>query len=490
MLLLLCIFASWATLITVERQQFKSRIPTMGMVVLFGYSLFSGLGVVVWSLSPESLFGSASASTLDALSRLRLINGLGIISFTFGYVLIRYGFTRSLNLKHIATHPLAEYVNKGTASICIGLIAFCTLCSLYQLHVGAYSRDLDLQSSVIKGNVFSSLILASAVVTRFAGASFILLPSVYKYQNIHCRFAVFGFLLAWQSIAIASGNRSLVFSLPFYLLIGSLIFKKISLRNFLGVIVVFGLIAVPTAEAVRSMRDGKLFNHNAMLRLNFTQLSNQLYGTSNDFFFTLDPASCRHDLSTEVARDPKLGYLAQADSSSLTAETGLWHHVRLYQTCSVMKQEKRGWSDFSDILHLWNPFGNLRHRLFDGQKLVEEKLIEMQIRPGSLSYGTIGLFIDAWDRGGIPGIFKAGAILGLYIGAIEQGILWALSTWGTMGLLSRCLSITLITSWLNNTAMTTTWHLTWEAPKIMILTLLICIVQRCTGRYLSKYHRY
>jgi hypothetical protein len=113
----------------------------------------------------------------------------------------------------------------------------------------------------------------------------------------------------------------------------------------------------------------------------------------------------------------------------------------------------------------------------NGQQLVEQISQQLHLRPGEISHGTLSLFADAWWRFRWPGVVLMSGALGAALAVIQSGLLLLQGPLPLVALLGQLLTLSLIGSWINNTALTMVWLLAWDLPKSLLeLWLLAWLV--------------
>ena len=481
--ILLVVFADY--------QLLRRFVPSLGFVVVLMYGVTYGLGLSLWRSDPSSLYGYASLSTVGALDALVVSFSLGILSLSSAYGMSRLFLNRLLQKLPQSQESLAESswpYRQSLSCLSYVLIAMGSV-SLIAMHaLGLFARLPELQSQVLQSSLIAKIIIGSSIVSRLAPVGFFLLPFAWKQWSVSNRFIIAILLSLWQVIAISSGSRGLIISLPIYLLIGCVCWKKISARSLLIILFAGSLLFLPLAEKLRVHREGNQSIPELKRTFQAFQIGKQLMGTSHEFYLMLNPKHCRADLQRLLAEDPEALSIYRKGVTSFPDESlARWHVVGLYENCSNRTLNLRNFEGLSKL-----PFGLIPSTLygdspslFDGQGLSEDLSKNLDLKPGEISYATISLYADSFWRWRWIGVVIAPALIGTLLAAFQTFFSWLQSKYTLYGLLAQFLVVTLICTWINNTLLTMTWYLFWDFPKAWLELILLTIflnVARQTAR--------
>ena len=456
-------------------------IPSLGFVVVLMYGVTYGLGLSLWRSDPSSLYGYASLSTVGALDALVLSFALGILSLSSVYGMCRFFLVRLLQNSPQPQESLADSARpyrKSLAYLSCLLIAIGTLALIAMHSIGLFARSPELQSQVLQSSLIAKIIIGSSIVSRLAPVGFFLVPFAWKQWSLSSRLIVSILLSLWQVIAISSGSRGLIISLPVYLLIGGVCWRKLSVRSLFIILFVGSLLFLPLAEKLRVHREGNQSIPELKQTFQAFQIGKQLMGTSHEFYLMLNPKNCRADLQRLLAEDPQALSIYRMGVRSFSDESlARWHVVGLYENCSNRTLNQRNFEGFSKLPFALIPSTIYRGSpsLFDGQGLSENLSKNLDLKPGEISYATISLFADSFWRWRWAGVVLAPALIGAFFAALQTSFSWLQSKYTLYGLLAQFLVVTLICTWINNTLLTMTWYLFWDFPKAWLELILLTI---------------
>ena len=464
----------------VDNSLLRYFIPSLGFVFVLMYGVTYGIGLILWRSDPSSLFGYGSTSTIGALDVLLLYFCIGIISLSAAYGICRCLLNRLQNhsidktLSELTSRHIGNLANLSYLLVILGVVAIVAM-----NYLGLFSRTPAFQAQVLHGSIIGKLIIGSSIISRLVPVGFFLIPFVWKKWSLSARFLIIILLSTWQVIAISSGSRGLLISLPVYLIVGNLCWQKISLRRLSVVLFVGVLLFLPVAEQIRVHREG----HQSVPELKQTfqtfQIGKQFMGTSHEFYLSLRPPDCRADLTKKLAEDPNAAMIYEKGVRSFPKNSlSRWHVVGLYENCAERVLSHRYFDGFRQL-----PLGLIPSSffpdspsLFDGQDLSERLSHELDLKPGEISYATISLFADSFWRWGWRGLFFAPASVGAFLAILQSLFAWMLSKTMLSGLLAQFLVVTLICTWINNTILTMTWYLFWDFPKSWLELILLSII--------------
>ena len=473
----------FATLLAVfaDYHLLRRFVPSLGFVVVLMYGVTYGLGLSLWRSDPSSLYGYASHSTVGALDALAVAFSLGILSLSSAYAMSRIFLDRLLQNFPQPKESLAESAwpyKQSLSNLSYLLIAVGSAALIAMHSLGLFARLPELQSQVLQSSLIAKIIIGSSIISRLAPVGFFLLPFAWR-QWSHCnRFTVAILLSLWQVIAISSGSRGLILSLPIYLLIGCVCWQKISVRSLIIILFAGSLLFLPLAEKLRVHREGNQTIPELKRTFQTFQIGKQLMGTSHEFYLMLNPKNCRADLQRLLAEDPQALSIYRMGVRSFSDESlARWHVVGLYENCSNRALNQRNFEGFSKL-----PFGLIPSTLyrgspslFDGQELSEDLSKNLDLKPGEISYATISLFADSFWRWRWTGVVFAPALIGAFLAALQTSFSWLQSKYTLYGLLAQFLVVTLVCTWINNTLLTMTWYLLWDFPKAWLELILLTI---------------
>lgn len=471
---------SLALVAWVDRRLLSRGVPSLGVLVVSLYGLTYGLGWLLWRIDPSSLFGYGSRSTLGALDGLGLLFALGLPGLALGYSLVRLVWPLRAAAAPIPDRQtlLARH-GPVLQRLCEILLVLALVGLVGMASQGVFLRDPEAQRQALQSSPLAKLLVGSGLLSRLAPVGLVLVPLVWTRWRPWQRLAVVVLLLAWLALGLASGSRGQLFTVPVYLFVGSLLWRRLSWRR-AALVALAGLVAgVVVGEGVRVHREGNLANPALRRQFETFQIGRQLLGTSHEFYALLRPADCAADLADALARDPSLARLLPAAAPSLTVAER-YHGVRLYDACRRRRLDPIGWRGFERLpagllpstLVPWAP------SLFDGQARVEALSTSLRLRPGEISYGTLSLFADGWLRFRWPGVVLFPAATGVLLALAQNLVLLLTGRRPLLALLAQLLALSLIGTWINNTALTMLWSLGWDLPKTAFELALLAALAR------------
>jgi len=480
--MLLPIFASIVSVSIVlwsDRHCLRLRTIPLGTTVVLIYSLTYGLGLSLWMSDPSSLFGYATQSTLGALNKLSLAYSLFISTLAITYCALTYVIGSSWsNRQYPSALTIFRNHSKVLSRLALLVLAFSSLALILMLSLGLFSRDPQLQSTSLRSSVLAKALVGTSLVSRLAPVALILtVPSWTHWTRIGRSISVF-LMTIWLMVSIASSSRGLLISLPLYLYLGILVFGRVSAKKLILAALVSGLIFLPFAETIRVSREGDTSNSQLTRKYELFQIGKQLMGTTHEFYLFLQPPDCQADLSRQLSNDPRLSMLLGVPAYDLPPLSNWrWNVVRLYEACATRSLGLRHLQGFERL-----PLGFIPNSLvpsapslFDGQSQIESLSDELGLRPGEISQGTLSLFADAWWRYRWLGVALSGFILGLLLFSFQRLFFFLMLQLPQFGLLAQLLCLSLIGTWINNTALTMLWFLFWDLPKswVELSTILL-----------------
>ena len=458
----------------------RRYIPSLGFIFVLMYGVTYGLGLMLWRSDPSSLFGYGSVSTIGALDTLLNYFSIGILSLSASYGICRHLLTRLQNTlpqKSFIELSLPHRENLSNLSLLLIILAVLAISVMSTL--GLFARSPAIQAQILHSSTIAKVIIGSSIISRLAPVGFFLIPFAWKQWSFSLRFFITTLLSVWQVIAISSGSRGLLISLPVYLIIGALCWQKISFRLLLISLFAGALLFLPLAEHLRVSREGDQSVPELKRAFQTFQIGKQLMGTSHEFYLALDPANCSADLTKKLAEDLNSAIIYEKGVKSFPDNTlERWNVVGLYDNCSNRTLRLRGFDGFHKL-----PLGLLPSTfykgspsLFDGQELSENLSRTLDLKPGEISYATISLFADSWWRWGWLGLVLGPASIGALLAVYQSFLSWMIGNKMLVGLLAQFLVVTLFCTWINNTFLTMTWHLFWDFPKSWFELIVLSIV--------------
>ena len=480
-LLLVClsILFSLMLILWVDLPLVKKGIPSLGLIVTLMYCLTYGLGWSLWRLDPSSLFGYRSASTVSSLDRLGYLFAIGLPALVCGYAASRsllesyFGFAPRESFLAVATRFRPLLAQLSFAVLFLTVIGICGMTA-----TGVFLRDGEYQA--LQTGLIAKLLVGSGVLSRLAPVGLVLVPLAWPRWSHFQRLAASLLIVIWFIIAFSSGSRGQLLAVPLYLVLGSVVWRRIPIVK-AGIFILAGsLIFLPVAENIRVGRAGSSSDPNLGRTFEGFQIGKQLMGTSHEFYLMLEPKQCSLDLHTETLSNPRALSFLLKNQQDLPLDSGeRWHHVFLYRNCISRELSLRGFDQFNRLFFLYLPRSVFpaSRGLFDGQELVETLSLDLGLRPGEISQGTLSIFADAWWRWRWSGVIAASAVLGAVLALIQSLLLWMMGRRPIVGLLGQLLLLSLVGTWINNTTLTMLWYLLWDLPKawleLIVLTSLL-----------------
>ena len=474
--------ASGAIVAWVDRHLLRQGVPTVGALVVTLYGLTYGLGWGLWRLDPSSLFGYGSRSTLGALDGMGRMFGLGLLGLALGY-----GVVRQLWPLRSAPPPLPErqilLARHGPLlrRLCEILLVLSLLALVGMASQGVFLRDPEAQRQALQSSPLARLLVGSGLLSRLAPVGLVLVPLVWPRWRPWQRLGVGALLALWLALGLVSGSRGQLFSVPVYLFVGALLWRRISWRRAVLVALAGLVVGGIVAEGMRVHREGDRSIPELQRKFETFQMGRQLLGTSHDFYALLRPADCAADLREELRQQPGLAALLSAPERTLAVHER-YHVVRLYDACRTRRLPRLGWSGFERLpagllpstLVPWAP------SLFDGQARVEALSATLGLKPGEISYGTLSLFADGWLRFRWAGVVLLPAAIGALLALWQNLVLLLVPRRPLLALLGQLLALSLIGTWINNTMLTMLWTLLWDLPKT---AFELAILAALAGRF-------
>ncbi|MBD2550357.1 hypothetical protein H6G65_12335 [Microcystis elabens FACHB-917] len=464
----------------VDRRLLGRGVPSLGPLVVSLYGLTYGLGWLLWRLDPSSLFGYGSRSTLGALDGLGLLFAFGLPGLALGYGTVRLAWPlRSAASPIPDRQTLLARQGPVLQCLCEILLVLALVGLVGMASQGVFLRDPEAQRQALQSSPLAKLLVGSGLLSRLAPVGLVLVPLVWTRWRHWQRLAVVVLLLAWLVLGLASGSRGQLFTVPVYLFVGALLWRRLSWRRAV-LFALAGLVAgVVVAEGVRVRREGNPADPSLRRQFETFQIGRQLLGTSHEFYALLRPADCAADLTDALRRDPSLVQLLQRPTPALSVAER-YHGVRLYDACRRRRLVPIGWQGFERL-----PAGLLPSTLvpgapslFDGQARVEALSTSLRLRPGEISYGTLSLFADGWLRFRWPGVVLLPAAIGALLALAQNMLLLLAGRRPLLALLWQLLALSLIGSWINNTVLTMLWSLGWDLPKTAFALAFLAILAR------------
>jgi len=476
LILWLSIAFSLALICWSDSQLIKRGLPSLGLVVTVMYSLTYGVGWSLWRLDPSTLFGYGTASTLGSLDRLGLLVALGLPALASSYSLVR----TAVGPKPQETLlRLAERHRLRLQRLSFALVVFSVIGLLGMTVTGLFLRDPQQQQQALQSSWVAKLLIGTGLLSRLAPVGLILVPFAWTGWSRLQRLAVVVLLSSWTALVLGSSSRGQLLALPLYLFLGSVLWRRLSLKRAALLLVLGGLLFVPVAEVIRVQREGDSTNPALQRTFETFQIGKQLMGTSHEFYLLLQSSDCSADLGRQLEKDPQARRLLGVPASELAdVSSERWNVVRLFDACSQRELSQRSFSGFESL-----PLGLIPNTLvpaapslFDGQQLVQILSDELGLRPGEISQGTLSLFADAWWRWRWPGVIFVSAALGALLALIQSFLLWLLVRQPMAGLLGQLLVLSLVGTWVNNTTLTMLWFLLWDLPKAWLELMLLAVL--------------
>ena len=458
----------------------RRYIPSFGFISVLMYGVTYGLGLMLWRSDPSSLFGYGSLSTTGALDALLNFFSIGILSLSASYGTCRVFLTRfQKTLPQKSLTELSWPHRENLSNLSFLLITLSVLAISVMSFLGLFARSPAIQAQILQSSTIAKVIIGSSIISRLAPIGFFLIPFVWKQWSFSLRFLITTLLSVWQVIAISSGSRGLLISLPVYLMIGALCWQKIPLRLLLISLLASALLFLPLAEHLRVSREGDQSIPELKRAFQTFQIGKQLMGTSHEFYLALSPTNCSADLTKKLSEDSSAAIIYGKGVKSFPDNSlARWNVVGLYDNCLNRTLGHRNFDGFHKLPLglLPSTFYKASPNLFDGQELSENLSSTLDLKPGEISYATISLFADSWWRWGRPGLVFGPASIGALLAVYQSFLSWMIGNKMVIGLLAQFLVVTLICTWINNTILTMTWYLFWDLPKSWLELILLSIV--------------
>lgn len=479
--MLLSIFFSGALFVCTDYRLLSRGLIPAGTIAYTIYTITYAFGWFLWRLDPDSLFGYSSPTTLSALRGMGVTFSVGIFIFALSYSL-----SRSFLLPKIRIGHSCKDILETNSLRLLYLVFFILLISTISFpplsSAGMFARDASLSPiDVTSFNSAVTLAKASNLYSRLVPISLLFLPALFSRLTRAQKLLIFLTLGAFVYFALSTGSRTLIFSVPAYLLIGYLFWFRPKLKYIIAPFLVMLAFALPLAEHIRVVREGDPSIADLKNKYEFFQLGKQLIGTSHDFYIFPSSEVCQSDLETLVANDDLADSIYRRGASKFSQDSfQRWHIVGRLHACSKRRLGKRQWDDLAKFPSglLPKSLGFDSPNLFDGQDLSQQVSDSLDLKPGEISNSTISLYSDAWWRSRWPGLISASAVVGLIFALIQQFVDYQFWRGSILGLLSQMLLFTLLGSWINNTVLTTLWLLFWELPKVLFLAYILVIIIR------------
>ena len=468
LLLWLAISLSLVLIVRADWLLLKQGVPTLGFIVSLMYSLTYGIGWTLWRIDPSSLFGYGTASTLGSLDRMGLIFALGLPSFVSSYSLTKKFVPLRM---HLSILDLAERHRHRLQVLSLSLVFLSVVALLGMTTTGVFLRNPEQQQQALHLSWVAKFLVGTGLLSRLAPVGLVLVPFAWVGWSRLQRVFFLLLVTSWTLLVLESASRGQLLALPLYLLIGSVIWRRLSLKRAVILVLLGSLVFLPIAEGIRVNREGELDNPALKKTFQTFQIGKQLLGTSHEFYLLLSEQDCRSDLQGEIAANPYSGQLIQQKQADYPVDSWQrWHHAFLYQNCISRGLTNRGFAEFSRLLFLYVPASIFPSSptLFDGQELVFQISDTLGLRPGEISQGTLSLFADAWWRWRWIGVGLVSSALGVILSVIQLLLILLIRYQPLAGLLGQLLALSLVGTWINNTTLTMLWFLLWDFPKAWI----------------------
>lgn len=469
----LAIFFSLTVTFRVDIDLVKKRIPSLGLITSFMFSLTYGIGWTLWRIDPNSLLGYGTASTLGSLDRLALLLSLGLPILVSTYSLTRLSFRLTSNRTFL---DLAERNRPMLESLCLALLVICVVGLFGMTSTGMFLRDPLQQQQALQSSWVAKLLIGTGLLSRLAPVCLVILPLAWTGWVRWQRSLAVVLISIWAVLVIGSSSRGQLLALPLYLFLGSIIWSRLSLKRAALLLLTGALLFLPFAEVIRVNREGDQANPALTRKFEIFQIGKQIMGTTHEFYLFLQPHDCSSDLALQLERDPQAYRLLGIPASELPDTSAeRWNVVRLYQNCSLRQVSKRSFSGFNRLPHglIPNTIFPTSPSLFDGQNLVQRLSDDLGLRPGEISQGTLSIFADAWWRWRWAGVICVSSVLGIFFGLIQTVLIWTMKSFPVAGLLGQLLALSLFGTWLNNTTLTMFWILLWDLPKAWLELMVL-----------------
>ena len=481
--MLLSIFSSGALFLFADHRLLSRGIVPAGTICFLIYTVTYAAGWLLWRSDPDSLFGYSSPSTLSALRGMGATFSVGIFIFSLTYALSRSFLLPKIRIRHsckdISEKNRVQLIYTVFLILLVSVVAFPLLS-----YAGMFSREVSsFPIALTTHNPAVTLAKASNLYSRLVPISLLFLPAYFSRLTRAQKLSILLVLGAFVYFALATGSRTLIFSVPAYILIGYLFWFRPKVKYIIAALLVTLFFALPLAEHVRVAREGDPSISDLKKKYELFQLGKQLIGTSHDFYIYPSPEVCQRDLETLVATDDLADSIYRRGATKFPPDSfQRWHIVSRLQACSNRRLGRRQWDDLAKFPAglLPKSLGFSSPNLFDGQDLSQQISASLDLKPGEISNSTISFYSDAWWRSRWPGLLSASAAFGLILSLIQQFVDYQFWRGSVLGLLSQMLLFTLLGSWINNSVLTTLWLLFWELPKVLFLIYgLVTTIRIC-----------
>ena len=472
-LLWLAVVFALLVICRVDWSLLKRGLPSLGVVTTLMYSLTYGVGWTLWRLDPSSLFGYGTASTLGSLDRLGFLFALAlpVLVCSYGMVRAAIGWKPPSSLMELAAGHRLLLQRLSFVLLLLSVIGLFAMTA-----TGLFLRNPQEQQEALQASLIAKLVIGTGLLSRLAPIGLVLVPFVWTGWSRLQRVCVVSLLFFWTVFVVTSASRGQLLALPLYLVLGAVIWQRLSLKYALLLVFIGALLFLPVAEQIRVQREGDTANPALQRKFEAFQIGKQLMGTSHEFYLMLRSPDCVADLEDELDVDPHARGLLGVSSKNLeNLPAKRWHVVRLFDACGRRELQKREFAGFERL-----PAGLIPNSLFpsapslfDGQDLVQALSTDLQLRPGEISQGTVSLFADAWWRWRWPGVALVSAALGALLALIQSLLLWLMFRQPMAGLLGQLLVLSLVGTWINNTTLTMLWFLLWDLPKVWLELVLL-----------------
>ena len=479
LVVILAILISGLFVFLSDRYSLRRGFFPAGTIVFSIFTLTYGLGWFLWRLDPDSLFGYSTQSTLSGLRRMGLSFSLGIFTLSVVYSVVRTHILPSISLNYSPIEIRSRNSKRLVRFTAVILITSGLLVP-YLYQVGMFSRDAASNGLQVSAGSFAILLAkGTTLLSRLLPVALLLLSGLVNRFSRALKLAAILSTCIFMYTAYLSGSRTLLFTVPAYLLIGYFFWYRPRFSRVFFVLALLLSLSLPLAEHIRVQREGDPTITDLRTKYQPFQIGKQLIGTSHDFYLYLDAKSCQADLSILLADDPLTRQISLIGVRSFPPDSfQRWHVSGRLLACSTRKLEKRLWRSlqYFPVGLLPKTLGFSGPSLFDGQELSLELSRTLDLKPGEISSSTLSLFADSWWRYRWLGVTIAFSFLGLFLALIQVFVDYQIAKGAISGLLSQLLLFTLLGSWINNTALTTLWLLFWELPKSLLICYLIVVV--------------
>lgn len=487
LLLLIVTLSSGALFCLADLQNIRAGYLPIGTVFFAVYTLTYSIGLLLWRIDPDSLFGYSTDSTLSGLSTMIRAFSLGIASLAASYLVCRSTFRR---LTPAIAHPYTILDRHSKALVPFIFFIFLLVFLLFPWLIanGMFAREITNGSAIMTQPIIVTLSKSANLLSRIFPVALLLTPGLYarfsKTQKI------FSLLLLSSAVifSLYTSSRTIIFTVPVYLLVGFLFWHRPTFKWIVPSLALVLALSIPIAENVRVIREGDASQSELTRKYQTFQIGKQLIGTSHDFYVYINPASCKNDLSALLSKDETTRLIqVQGGVKSFPPDSyQRWHVSGLLSACG---SRDLGYRLFEGLNRF--PLGLLPRTLgfsapslFDGQALSAEISNSLGLRPGEISNSTLSLFADSWWRARWVGIFMVFTLFGIFLSLVQYLIDYQASKSALVALLAQMLMLTLLGSWINNTVLTTLWLTFWELPK----ALFLCYISVVFVKSLRSFH--